>query len=503
MGDNTDDACSGNPGPDGWADIINDGQQTCEIVGRGQHHQHSSDPCSSTRAGILLSTAFPVRRRPGRPTSIKQPSDAGPISWRMSAFSVVPSGRIPTAQAWRAILALPQVAQPMAAHGMAHLSANLLRRYAEPRLLVSFDAREKLPPALRGTDPRHADYTILATSFSSYALVTGDGWYDLPAPSTIVEERWSPDALDNLQTLCADVANEAQAIHVADATGILEHFTGEDRIRWTMSSRERAGPFSYLFNGAEERTHLVQTDGVQIEIDRGGETAGAVYLIEAKKGRPASLNIRQLYYPVRAMSAGGGPRRQVSKPIVPLVLLVHNRAYTLLRYTFDDLDHYHSLRLVAARRYVLAPPAEPLAPADLLDSVRPVPSRAPVPTGDPDAAIAALEAVADGVPPEDGLPLALAAGLLKVNNDVLSISPRGDLLLCAQTPEARNTHLARALLRHPVLHTAFARRLEAGALAPEEVEEILARASVAAHPKTTTEIVSLVEALVRRPYAQI
>ena len=69
-------------------------------------------------------------------------------------------------------------------------------------------------------------------------------------------------------------------------------------------------------------------------------------------------------------------------------------------------------------------------------------------------------------------------------------------------PEQRNTLLARSILRHPVLHEAFRRRIATGAPGLENVEKILARLPAAGRTETAAEVVFTVEALARRPYAR-
>jgi len=420
--------------------------------------------------------------------------------------------RLPAAKAWSLVLADPAIAQPLALHGIAHLPVGMLSPLGEARLLVSCDIRSKLPLPLRGSDPTRARYTVLATSTSDYVIVAGDGWQDLPHAFSIPEIRCDPGALAGLQTISLEAVNEGQAVDVADATGILEHFAEDNRIRMTMLGRERTGAFSFRFDGSFGRSHVIHVDRAQMELDRGGESTRAVYLIEAKKGTPASFHIRQIFYPLRAMTAGGSACRRVTKPIVSLVLLAHNGAYTLLRYAFDDPDRYHSIRLIGARRYVFAPPVDAMTLADLIDGIRPGDSRAPMPLGDPDDAIAALEAVAANrvdrrrsmfaVPNPNGAAMAQAAGLLQGTHRALDLSVSGFALLRAIAPEQRNTLLARAILRHPVLHEAFCRRIATGALTVEEAEEILARYPAASSAGTAAAVVSIVDVLVQRPYAR-
>jgi len=212
------------------------------------------------------------------------------------------------------------------------------------------------------------------------------------------------------------------------------------------------------------------------------------------------------------MTAGGSACRRITKPVVSLVLLAHNGAYTLLHYAFDNPDRYHSIRLIRAQRYAFAPPVDAITPADLIDGIRPGDPHAPMPLGDPDDAIVALEVVAANqvdrrrstlaLPDPNVAAMARAAGLFQEARCILDLSMADFALLRAIAPEQRNTLLARAILRHFVLHEAFRRRIATGSLAIEEAEEILARHPVAGSAGTTAKVVSIVDALAQRPYAR-
>ena len=155
---------------------------------------------------------------------------------------------------------------------------------------------------------------------------------------------------------------------------------------------------------------------------------------------------------------------------------------------------------------VPAPHVQPIALYALLDSVRPGDPRAPLSLVSPDDAITAVEAL--GSPrrlnqgPDQDTRLAEAAGLMRAAGGGLNLSMAGFAFREAASPEQRNTLFARSILRHPVLHEAFRRRIAIGALGLEKVEEILVRLPAAGRIGTATEVFSAVEALARRSYAR-
>ena len=88
--------------------------------------------------------------------------------------------------------------------------------------------------------------------------------------------------------------NESQAIDFAHLTSLLQRFTGEDNLYFTIRGRLYSGQFSFELPSCD---HAVDVTGVQIEVDAGFESHSAIFLIEVKVGRREDFHIRQLYYP--------------------------------------------------------------------------------------------------------------------------------------------------------------------------------------------------------------
>src|SRR6185503_14404244 len=100
---------------------------------------------------------------------------------------------------------------------MALVSADQIKTVTgrEPRLMAKFDTRESRPQAL-------ASSTVLPLSNGAYALVAGDGYFDVPAASSV--KHWpTPTIKKRLQTLPwqAGPSSESQALDMAVASGML------------------------------------------------------------------------------------------------------------------------------------------------------------------------------------------------------------------------------------------------------------------------------------------
>ncbi len=237
------------------------------------------------------------------------------------------------------------------------VSADTIRQVAgrEPRLMSKFDTRESRPASL-------AQATILPISNGKYAILGGDGYADVPAPRIV--RHWhaaKPAArLGSLPWQSAPTS-ESQALDMANASGLLHDFFGDPDACLTIRGRLRSPKFSFQFQTLRGSVPLT-VDGVQIEVDSGFEGA-ALHLIEAKLGARTNFHIRQLYYPLRMWTA-----LLPEKAVSALFLTWSNRCYSLRKFRFDPLDHYHGLVVSDAVDYYLDEPG-PIPTLDvLLDS---------------------------------------------------------------------------------------------------------------------------------------
>lgn len=192
----------------------------------------------------------------------------------------------------------------------------------EPRLMSKFDTRESRPLAL-------AQATILPVTNGTYAILSGDGYADVPPPTAVKHWR-SPTQATRLGTLPwkTGPTSESQVLDMAGATGLLHDFLGDPGACLTIRGRLRSPKFKFDFETKHGPIPLT-VDGVQIEVDSGFE-GSSIHLIEAKLGARTNFHIRQLYYPLR-MWATTLPTKSVSA----LFLAWSNRCYSLRKFRFD------------------------------------------------------------------------------------------------------------------------------------------------------------------------
>jgi len=295
----------------------------------------------------------------------------------------------PTAEGWERLFAELPLRQELAATGWATLTAEQIKAVSrrEPRLMTKFDTRESRPPQL-------ADLTILPLTNGSYALVEGDGYAEVPSATRT--QFWVPPAIQaGVLTLPWRLgpSSESQALDMATATGLLQHFLGESEMRLTIRGRLRAPRFGFIFAGKSAEVPLT-ADGVQVEVDSGFEGDG-IHLIEAKLGTRSNFHIRQLYYPMRMWSD-----LVPTKTVTTVFLSWSNRCFSLRSFRFDPVQSYHAIQPVASVDYILDEPAgTPDLPHILgMTSQDGMPHEVPFPQADdPRRVIDIVDAVASSI----------------------------------------------------------------------------------------------------------
>lgn len=327
----------------------------------------------------------------------------------------------------------------------------------EPRLMSKFDTRESRPAAL-------VRATILPITNGKYAILSGDGYADMPRATSVKYWRASPNARA-LGTLPWDTGptSESQLLDMANASGLLHDFLGDSSALLTIRGRLRSPAFEFEF----ETRHgpvPISVDGVQVEVDSGFE-GSAIHLIEAKLGARTNFHIRQLYYPLRMWSTLV-PRKRVDA----LFLTWSNRCFSLRKFRFDPLDRYQALRLTDATDYFLDEPTELPSLEALLEttSEQDAPNL-PFPQADDlRRVVDVVDAVASGITTRAGLAArfdlnerqadyyanaAAFLGLIHRGSDGFEITSVGKKLVTACL-STRQLLLIRQILRRPVFRCA-------------------------------------------------
>ncbi len=224
--------------------------------------------------------------------------------------------------------------------------------------MTKFDTRESRPSRLDGV-------TILPLSNGEYALLKGDGYFDVPKAVRV--KVWNnPRSQPRLLTLpwSTGPASESQALDMAGAAGILNDFFGETNASLTIRGRLRSPQFDLRFR-CETREVALQVNGVQVEVDSGFE-GDRVHLVEAKLGNRTNFHVRQLYFPVRMWSA-----LVSDKPVSAAFLSWSNRCVSIRSFRFDPLDLYQSIVPVDCVDYLLDEPDRIPTLSELLESTPP------------------------------------------------------------------------------------------------------------------------------------
>lgn len=335
----------------------------------------------------------------------------------------------------------------------------------EPRLMAKFDTRESRPSPL-------ARATILPVTNGKYAILSGDGYADMPRAWRVQHWRTTRNT-STLGTLPwrTGPTSESQLLDMASATGLLHDFLKDPSAVLTIRGRLRSPAFQFQFD-TDHGPVPIGVDGVQIEVDSGYEGA-SIHLIEAKLGARTNFHLRQLYYPLRmwrTLSPG--------KPVDALFLTWSNRCFSLRKFRFDPLERYHGLLLVDAVDYYLDDPAPLPDLGCLLDTTPEEPSpNLPFPQADDLRRVAdAVDAVAAGVSNRVGLAARFdldgrQADYYANAAAYLSFIHRGSkgfeltdlgMTLVSQPFSLRQTLLLRQILRRPVFRRAVSVLCETG-----------------------------------------
>jgi hypothetical protein len=249
----------------------------------------------------------------------------------------------PTNSAWRLLVSRLGIERHLQDKGVFHLTADRIKRMTgrEPRLMTKFDRRKSRPQILQDLG-----VTILPISNGEYALLKGDGYCAIPAPSQI--EKYEAHNLAQFETIPwkQGVQSESQAIDALFTASAIRSFAGDKSLNLTIRGKLRSEPFSFTFLTASG-PRRINTKGVQIEVDSGYE-GESILILEAKYGSVEDLIARQIYYPYRHWLEKG-----VSKRILLAFLVYSNKVYSLYQFSFSDVESYHSLRLDRQKHYTL------------------------------------------------------------------------------------------------------------------------------------------------------
>lgn len=244
-------------------------------------------------------------------------------------------------EAWQNLFAKYDILNRVDKDGTFCITADQIKEFREPRLMVKFDHKENLPKLFK-----QYNLAILPVTRGNYVISHFDVYHKL---EDINEKPTRISIPDYIQSLTyGGITSEALALNCAMATGLMQDFMEDEKVSATVSGRMGSGTFSFLINDViSKAAHHVQVENSQIEIDAGYEGVNSLALMEAKMDLSNDFMVRQLYYPFRTWS------QRMKKPVRPIFLTYSNGMYQLHEYAFTDPDNYNSLKLVKARNYQL------------------------------------------------------------------------------------------------------------------------------------------------------
>lgn len=248
---------------------------------------------------------------------------------------------------WKEIFNAKDILSDIRADGYSFVEAALIKNAGmEPRLATNFSRRQELPQVFKEND-----LFLLAVKNGLYAVIDNpkyncparDGFMDLQLPGSIIDfDSLLPYKLETLET--SSLGGEQKYIDLTFYNGIIKDFLGFETL-FTIRGRNRSPFFKFNYGNCQ-----LEVDGVQIEVDAGFESVSEIILLEAKMGNRDNFNVRQLYYPFRTWKI-----RVPHKDVIP-VFFVYDQGTQVLnfwKYSFDEIENYHSINLVKIAGYKL------------------------------------------------------------------------------------------------------------------------------------------------------
>jgi hypothetical protein len=259
---------------------------------------------------------------------------------------------------WEKIFNEYNVIERVLSEGSFSISATEINRFREARLMTKFDHRSQLPKLFIDNK-----LSILPSSRGKYIIGTFETFHDFDTNPVGIVKIDFPSFFESLDY--RNITSEATAINCAFISGILQDFTGEKNLYPTVSGRMGSSSFDFNINSAQGRLFKISVENSQIEIDGGFEGDSSLNLIEAKNYIADDFIIRQLYYPCKLWT------NKISKKVRSIFLTYTNGIFHLREYTFDDISHYNSLRLIYQKKYVVREPINIEIIQQIIETVKP------------------------------------------------------------------------------------------------------------------------------------
>jgi hypothetical protein len=203
----------------------------------------------------------------------------------------------------------------------------------EVRILCKMDTRESVPEIMKENG-----LILLPVKNGQYVIVKGEGYIDIP------DIKGTPEIYNTKLDFELDTSkignSEMQHLDFAYASSLIRTFMEDPTLVLTIRGRKYTPEFTYKVGN-----NVVETKGVQTEVDAGYEGKDKVVLIEAKNSSTKNTIIRQLYYPYRQWS------EYTEKKVFLLFFEKRADEYLIWQYEFIDKNSYDSIKLVKSKKY--------------------------------------------------------------------------------------------------------------------------------------------------------
>lgn len=248
--------------------------------------------------------------------------------------------------AWEKIFQDYSILEIIAEVGSFEISSATINKYRESRLMAKFDHSNNLPKIFKA---HHL--SILPISRSKYIIGHFDAYlkvnYDSDLEATLVDFPPSIESIDP-----TNLYSESSALSCAFNTNIIHDLLDSENVFYTVFGRMSTGIFNFSIKSLLNfSTYKINVNNSQCEIDGGFESDKYLLLIEAKLYEVSNFLIRQIYYPYRLWSS------KTSKEVIVGLMTYSNSSntFSFFIYKFDKISHYNSIRLIAQKKYILAP----------------------------------------------------------------------------------------------------------------------------------------------------
>jgi hypothetical protein len=241
--------------------------------------------------------------------------------------------------AWSKLFEKHKILENINENDKFFINSTQINEFREARLMTKFDHKSQLPKLFVENK-----LSILPTSRGGYVIGKIDTFHHFHEIEIEINKIDFPTFLESLDY--RDITSEATAINCAFVSGILRNFTDEEELYPTVSGRMSSSTFDFKIN-SNNGNFNVNVVNSQIEIDGGFEGTNSLNLIEAKNYISDDFLVRQLYYPFKLWN------NKIDKKVRPIFLTYTNGIFHLREYTFEDPNHYNSLKLVREKKYAV------------------------------------------------------------------------------------------------------------------------------------------------------